>query len=251
MTALIDMTNTIVNGVTVLVRNGHVSGKPAWECVCKCGNHFVTTGTNIRCGKKIHCDACATALFASSGRTHGDSNSREYITYKAMKSRCYNKSNKRYERYGGRGIKVCDRWMSSYEAFLDDMGRKPSRSHTLERIDVDGDYSPENCVWATIVEQANNRSNNTMIEINGVSRTMAQWSRISGVNRTVLLRRMKRGVVGERLIKKTEKNAITVNGISDSYAGWYRRTGIKASAISARIRDYGWSPEDAVTRKTR
>jgi hypothetical protein len=119
-----------------------------------------------------------------------------------MKARCYNPLDKRYQRYGGRGIVVCARWLESFNNFIKDMGMQPTAMHSIERKNGDMGYEPGNCVWATKIEQANNRSNNTVIEIEGRAQTMTQWSRESGINRTVILRRMKRGFTGASLIKK-------------------------------------------------
>src|SRR4051812_23404648 len=100
-------------------------------------------------------------------RTHGETNKNitaEYRAWENMKSRCYIKSNTRFARYGGRGIKVCERWKNSYTYFLSDMGRRPSSKHTLERKDTDGNYGPENCRWATKAEQAHNTSKTVLTE---------------------------------------------------------------------------------------
>ena len=131
--------------------------------------------------------------------------------------------------------------------FLSDMGRKPTPKHSLERMDTNGIYEPSNCVWATLEQQANNRSNNTRIEINGRTQNLTQWAKETGLNRTVILRRMQRGLSGEALIEQAQRPVITANGITDTIAGWSIRTGIKASTISARIRAYGWSEEKAVS----
>lgn len=207
MTQMVDMAGTTWHGVRVLDRAGHHNGKPAWRCLCKCGEHFIADGTSLRLGKRKGCANCAKESAIRSATKHGDIGSREYVAYSAMKSRCYDSSNKRYARYGGRGIKVCDRWLESYQNFLEDMGRQPSARHTLERINLDGHYEPSNCKWATMVEQANNRSNNTRIEIEGRTQTLTQWSRETGVNRTVILRRMKRGLSGVALIKRLNHGA--------------------------------------------
>ena len=205
MTMLVDMTGAVLGGIRVLGRDAPKGGKPAWECSCHCGARFSATGTALRLGKTTGCPACVREARIRSATKHGDVGSREYIAYGSMKSRCYDPANKRYARYGGRGIVVCDRWLAAYSNFLFDMGRQPSLKHTLERIDLNGNYEPANCVWATLIEQANNRSNNTRIEIDGRTQTMTQWSRDTGVNRTVILRRMKRGLSGPALIEKANQ----------------------------------------------
>lgn len=98
-------------------------------------------------------------MFRELTTKHGDHNSKEYRAWKAMKQRCSDYT-KRFKRYKGRGIKVCDRWIDSYQNFLEDIGRSPSDRLTLDRINNDKDYEPGNCRWATYKEQANNKSNN-------------------------------------------------------------------------------------------
>jgi hypothetical protein len=110
-----------------------------------------------------------------------------------MKRRCYDPNNNRYYRYGGRGIKVCDRWKDSSDNFLEDMGERPSRQYSIERVDNNKDYEPSNCHWATNKEQANNRSDNKLIEFNGITQTQAQWADQLGVKQTLLYKRFKRG----------------------------------------------------------
>lgn len=104
---------------------------------------------------------------------------REYQAWANMKARCVNKKNVRYHRYGGRGIKVCDAWMGSFEAFYADMG--PSNGMTIDRIDNDGDYSPENCQWVPMSEQAKKTSRIRLLSFNGKTMSVAEWARHLGV----------------------------------------------------------------------
>lgn len=111
-------------------------------------------------------------------------NMEEYRILTGIKDRCLNKNSKNYPRYGGRGIKVCDRWLGKEGAtnFLKDMGKRPSPKHSIDRINNDGDYCPENCRWATWTEQENNRRINVYYEYNGKKMTLPQWSRELGIN---------------------------------------------------------------------
>ena len=117
--------------------------------------------------------------------------SRVYVIWSSMKARCLNTNNHAYEDYGGRGIKVCKRWMT-FENFLADMGEPPERM-TIERRNNDGDYSPENCYWATFVQQANNRRGNRIIELDGIRYTLSQISGKCGLNRHTISDRIDRG----------------------------------------------------------
>ncbi len=113
----------------------------------------------------------------------------EYTVWALMRRRCTNESAWEYPRYGGRGIAVCERW-SSFENFLADMGSRPTTDHQIDRIDNDGPYSPDNCRWATRIEQCNNRSYQRILEFDGRSMTLAQWSREVKINRAVLTARL-------------------------------------------------------------
>lgn len=123
---------------------------------------------------------------------HGKSNHELYITYRKMRQRCLNPKSDSFRYYGGRGIKICDRWINSFENFLDDMGERPE-GMTLDRIDVNGNYEPSNCRWATAKEQMNNTRYNRVITINGVTMSLAMWSDEYGVSATTIYGRLKRG----------------------------------------------------------
>jgi hypothetical protein len=120
----------------------------------------------------------------------GLSQTPERYVYDTMLQRCYNPARSTYARYGGRGIVVCDRWRTSFRNFLADMGLRPSPTSTLDRIDNDGAYSPENCRWADRRTQARNRSSNRLLEFQGVTRTLAEWSEITGLGRCTIAERI-------------------------------------------------------------
>lgn len=159
-----------------------------YKCVCECGNETVVGISNLRCGMTKSC-GCLQLKKATS---HAGSYTPEYRVWIAIKSRCFNRSTAGYKNYGGRGIKVCDRWKDSFENFHADMGDRPE-GMTLERIDNDGDYCPENCRWATRKEQANNRRTNKTYTYKGKTLNMKQWAEHLGVSYDLIKNRLKRG----------------------------------------------------------
>ncbi len=119
-----------------------------------------------------------------------------------MKQRCYNPRFHKYADYGARGIKVCERWRDSFEAFLGDMGPKPSPRHTLDRKENDGDYTPENCRWATSLEQGANKRSNVRLEYDGRTQSISEWARELGIKAGTISYRIRKGwSVAETLTK--------------------------------------------------
>jgi hypothetical protein len=121
---------------------------------------------------------------------HGESGTPVYRIWGLMKQRCDNPSNPAYPRYGGRGIVMCERWRQSFVAFAADMGERPSAQHSVDRIDNDGPYSPDNCRWATRTEQARNRKSTHRFDHDGKSLTLGEWAEQLGVNRSTLAARV-------------------------------------------------------------
>lgn len=126
-------------------------------CLCDCGNEKVVMLSNLKNGSTNSCGCLNKEKVSVRSKTHGDSGSPEHRTWKLMKRRCDYPKGNRWIHYGGRGIKVCDRWLNSYENFLNDMGRKPTPKHSIDRINPDGNYEPSNCRWATAKEQSKNQ----------------------------------------------------------------------------------------------
>lgn len=144
--------------------------KPTWNCECDCGAQTVVHGEHLRSGHTTSCGCFKAERIRESRTTHGDCSegkiSREWSTWANMKNRCYNSSEPAYKNYGGRGIRICDRWLGSFENFLADMGRAPLGT-TIERNNVNRGYEPSNCRWATPLEQARNKRNTIWVVYKG------------------------------------------------------------------------------------
>ena len=136
-----------------------------WNCICDCGKKIVVRSGSLLSGHTKSCGCYNIEKIKQRTTIHGYHGQKEYVTYKCMVNRCYDKKNASYLGYRGKGITVCDRWLNSYENFLLDMGKMPSANHSLDRIYNEGNYEPSNCKWSTKIEQARNRSNNKLNDI--------------------------------------------------------------------------------------
>lgn len=177
-------------------KDGHL----LWEFKCDCGSVIARAAGSVKNGSIRTCGCQRQKLNAESKTTHGLSRTPEYQAWKNMLARCYDPASNSYADYGGRGITVCDRWRDSVEAFIEDMGPRPSSRHTIERRENHEPYSPENCVWAERLTQANNKRNNRRIEFDGVTRTLAEWGRVTGLGHAAIQARLSRGWTVEQAL---------------------------------------------------
>ncbi len=183
---------------------------------------------------------------------HGGSRSQEYRVFSRMLCRCYNPRNKRYKDYGARGITVCDQWICSFSRFLEDMGKRPTSGHSLDRKDVNGNYNPKNCRWAIRKQQDTNKRCNHFLACNGDTKTVVEWSEFSGIRpRVIMYRIYEAGMsVEEALTKKLadhKTEGIEFRGERLSIAEWSRRLGMKTRTIGQRLKRSGGDVEYALT----
>jgi len=180
--------------LTVERRDGSTShGEATWLVRCYCGERFSVLGANVRRGLTVSCGCSRREALARSRRKHGRAKTPEYNSWQGMISRCENVNNSDFANYGGRGIRVCERWRESFEAFFADMGPRPTAGHSVDRVDVNGNYVLDNCRWSTQRQQQRNRRNNRWITAHGITLTLAEWSERTGIRPGVILRRLKIG----------------------------------------------------------
>ena len=176
----------VVVGVEGSVRLKH-------ECVCDCGKVVFVRLCSLRSGNTKSCGCLRADAVSRRFSKHGLVWTKEYTSWQLMKDRCYNKKNKTYRYYGGKGIRVCSEWKNDFPKFLLDMGKKPSSDFSIDRIDGLKNYNNENCRWATKTEQVRNRKNTIKINYEGVERPLAEWCEILNLDYTKTYKRLWRG----------------------------------------------------------
>lgn len=198
MPKLIDLTGRRFGRLTV-VSLGEKSGvSTRFFCRCDCGSAGLFFSNNLRRGLSQSCGCARAEQTALRNTTHGLARTDTHEIWCGMLKRCTNSRSKNFGGYGGRGIAVCKRW-ESFEGFLADMGPRPP-GMSLDRIDNDGNYSRENCRWATRHQQANNTRTNRHVEHDGIRRTLMEWSRATGLDRKLISCRLDRGWGAERAL---------------------------------------------------
>ena len=168
-----------------------------WLCRCDCGTEKAVSSSHLRNGRTKSC-GCATSELLSQPRTHGKRHTRAWKIWSGIKQRCLNPKNSAYKRYGGRGITVCDKWLT-LEGFLEDMGEPPD-GMSIDRKENDKGYYKDNCRWATDTQQARNTSANRVITIGNEKNTLAEWCEILGIKYTTAHSRLRRGWGAEKAL---------------------------------------------------
>lgn len=203
----VDMAGMRIGRLTVISRAENTrQNKAQWLCECDCGNEVVVSRRHLKDMSTLSCGCYRSDYAKDNNSTHGMKGTRLYRIWSGMKDRCCNPKSKYWDRYGARGIAICQEWLGFQEFYNWSIAHGYSKNLTLDRIDNDKGYSPENCRWATYSEQENNRRNNRILEFYGESHTVAEWSRIVGIDQRIIGQRIFYGWSIERaLTQKVRK----------------------------------------------
>lgn len=199
MNKINDLTGKKIFKLTVISRcDDYVSPKgkrlTRWLCKCDCGNEIKVTSVNLKKGHTKSCGCLKSIATIEKNKTHELSKTRVYHIWQDIKKRCYNKKSKCFKRYGGRGITMYKEWLENPKSFYDwSINNGYNENLSIDRINVNGNYEPSNCRWATLEEQANNKRTNRMIEYNGETHTMAEWAHLYNIKYKLLFSRLKKG----------------------------------------------------------
>ena len=178
-----------------------------WVCICDCGKEHITRANALKMGMCKSC-GCMISELAKTGnnrRTHGLTHHPLYRVYHAMKDRCYRKNDPEYHNYGARGIKICEEWQDVEKFYRWAIKNGYKSGLSIDRIDVNGDYSPDNCRWATNVMQANNKRNNRLLTLNSETHTIREWADLLHIQYNSLRSRIQRGWTDEDALTKAKK----------------------------------------------
>lgn len=174
MSKALELTGKRFGRLTALKIVGKRGKSNLWRCICDCGNETEVSAGDLNSG---HSKSCRCYHPAKHGYAAGGKVASENSIWSHIKARCYNSNNPAYKNYGGRGIKVCDRWLNSFENFIADMGNRPTKKHSIDRIDNDKGYSPDNCRWATDIQQNRNTRKNRWIEYGDKRMILTDWAK--------------------------------------------------------------------------
>lgn len=199
MSAKINLTGKSFGHLIVLSENGRHRKEAAWLCLCECGTEITLPGFRLRSGQTKSCGCLRNELIRKATTVHGRADTKgSWRIWIDMRRRCERPNDSAFPRYGGRGIKVCERW-SVFANFLEDMGEHPP-GMTLDRIDNNGNYEPSNCRWTTYSRNNRNKRNNHLLTIGDITRCIADWSDASGIAARTIWRRISLGWPSEAAV---------------------------------------------------
>lgn len=181
MPHLIDLREQRFGKWTVIGRHVRFRRKTYWPCGCDCGHVGLIWAPSLTSGDSTNCGCVRRKKLVARNGTHGLTSHPLYQRWSGMIARCEDPNNSGYPNYGGRGIRVCESWRKSFKAFLDNMGEPPTPKHTLDRIDNDGDYEPNNCRWVTGKQNSRNTRKNRLIEFRGETLALVEWGERLGI----------------------------------------------------------------------
>lgn len=215
--------------LVVILPWGYKSLVRAYLCKCDCGKITQVRGDSLQKGDTKSCGCLRVELITKHGQAgHAGKRSTQYIIYHGLIRRCTDKKCRAYKKYGGRGIKVCDRWLDSFENFYADMGGRPSKKHSIDRIDNNGNYCKENCRWATRGEQQRNTQRNINITHDGKTMCLTDWCIELKMSKGALTHRIKKwGSLSKALDQPVNENRREnrIGGVLIAYRGQTKRLG--------------------------
>lgn len=249
--AVINLGGQKVNKLRVLHRVENVGNQPAWLCKCECGVEKRFLGMHLRAGTTHDC-GCGTLKRRSDAiKRHGRAGTPEHRTWCGLIHRCACETSPSWKNYGGRGITVCNRWLK-FENFFEDMGLRPE-GMTLDRKDNSKGYGPDNCRWATVKEQQNNRRSNVYLTLEGEVKTLKQWATHFRVKYAVVKARRANGVTGTDLFaaspRKVYGRTIEFNGEAKTLTQWSKTYNVTYQEMWKRINLWGQHPDGNTSKE--
>jgi hypothetical protein len=253
MSRFVDLTNQRYGRIVVISYYGYKNGRTAWNCECDCGNKFVTMGHSLRTGKTTSCGCYRHEREIEANIKHGLKDHPLYKIHSRMKGRCYNKNNQRYKTYGARGIKVCDEWLGengvvNFYNWAIQNGYKEEKlpsginKYSIDRINNDGNYEPNNCRFTTNIIQARNRTNNRKIKLNNKIQTLIEWCEEFDLDYSLVNKRINNGWEIEKALFKPKGRTkyYNYNNQKLTLKDIAKLTGLKEKTIKSRL-DHKWN----------
>lgn len=243
--------------LTVIERAGTSKGGHAlWKCNCDCGTECIKSAQDLVSGSTRSCGCLVKEINHKLHCKHGLSGTKLANTFYGLRARCYNPKDNNYKNYGARGITVCDAWLDDCNTFYEwSKSNGYADNLTLDRIDNNGPYSPDNCRWTTNLEQQSNKRNNHRITFRGETKHISEWCRILGISKSVLLGRLRSGWSEERALTQPVKKYVkrvegevtfTYKGKTKTVLQWSEELNINPNTLYKR-KEAGWTDEEIIT----